>query len=98
MASVVSFLNISSLEKKFDSITPLAEIDIVFGVKVEFIEGRHTIFYGEFLDILKTHIFQAQIFHDNSCFMYPLTEYISVIREVGRIMLGIIFVMALAHM
>ena len=61
---------ISFLEKWFYAITSLAERDTVFGVQVEFLEGRYPRFSENFLDSLKTHIEQEKIIHDSSCFRY----------------------------
>ena len=36
----------------------MSERDMVFGVKVELLEGRYPIFYGKFLDILKSYMDQ----------------------------------------
>ena len=62
---------ISFVEKWLDVIAPLSERDMLFGVQVYFLEGRYKLFPGKFIEILKTHIDQAPIIHDASCFRYP---------------------------
>ena len=79
-------------------IASLAKRDTVFGAKAEFIEVRHPIFYGKFLDRLKNHIDHAPIILENSCCRYSLKEDINVLPEAVLILLSRILVIDSTHM